>query len=81
MHFLINERTISKVYEVPTDLDNLNKASTISGGKAEAGEKEEEEVEEGGEKEEKQKVGERGRRRKKKRRNRKRRKETGKREK
>lgn len=80
MHFLINERTISKMYEVPTDLDNLNKASTISGGKAEAGEKEEEEVEEGGEKEKKQKVGERGRRRKK-RRNRKRRKEGGRKEK
>ena len=46
MHFLINESTISKMYEVPTDLDNLNKASTISGKKAEAGEKEEEEVEE-----------------------------------
>lgn len=61
MHFFINKSTISKTYNVPTDLDNLNQASQIQGEKAELGEKEEGEVEDrkgkrsGGQKEEKRK--------------------------
>lgn len=61
MHFFINKSTISKIYNVSTDLDNLNQASQIQGEKAESRGKEEGEVEDrkgkrsGGQKEEKRK--------------------------